>query len=305
MTKIAPGITLIDTMLGGVPGRTSAYLVDGDQPAVVDPGAETSAPTLIAALTGMGLGPDDLAWIVLTHIHLDHCGGTGALAAAFPSARVVVYDRAARHVAEPERLVAASHAVYGRHTALYGGLAPTDAARIVPAPDGHRVPVGQGRELEMVWTPGHARHHMSVIELAAGAVMAGDALGSHLLGGGLYPNTPPSDADPPTARASIARLAERAPTVISAAHFGPVGPPQEALARASEQLSVLEEASVTGWRAGGLEGVRAAVEARLPLEATIGSAESAREWRWLEWYQNNADGLSAWAQRVTAEPEAE
>ena len=87
MTEIGPGVRMIDTRLGGRRGLTSAYLIDGTQPALIDPGPETSAALLISELHDLGVGPDDLAWIVLTHIHLDHCGGTGALAAAFPGRR--------------------------------------------------------------------------------------------------------------------------------------------------------------------------------------------------------------------------
>ncbi|MFN8109548.1 MAG: MBL fold metallo-hydrolase [Thermoleophilia bacterium] len=304
MTEIAPGITMLDAMLGGDPGLVSSYLVRGRDLAVVDPGPETSARGLIEQLTALGVGADDLAWIVLTHIHLDHCGGTGTLARAFPGARVVVFDRAARHIAEPQRLVEASQAVYGPLAPLYGGLEPTDAERVVPAADGHRIALGNGVELEMVGTPGHARHHMSVLELATGTLMAGDALGSHLLGGGLYPNTPPSDADPPTGRASLAKLRERAPTVISTAHFGPVGPPEEALDTADRQLATLGEIAIAGFPNGGVEGVRAEMERRMPLEETVGDAESAAHWRRLRWYADNADGLAIWAKRAL-EPRAD
>ena len=177
MHEVAPGITMIDTLLAGWPGVTAAYLVEGHRPAIVDPGARTSAPALRAALDARGLGPRDLAWIVLTHVHLDHCGSTGILAQAFPRARVVVHERGARHLAEPGRLVAGSAAVYGRRWSLYGLLDRTPEERIVAAADGHRVDVGAGRSLVMLATPGHARHHMSVLDEATGTVMAGDAVG--------------------------------------------------------------------------------------------------------------------------------
>ena len=111
--EVAPGIAMVDTLLGGMEGVTSAYLVSGDRPALVDAGARTTAQTVRDALAAAGLGPADLAWIVLTHVHLDHCGATGILAEAFPGARVVVHRRGARHLSEPGRLVAGSAAVYG------------------------------------------------------------------------------------------------------------------------------------------------------------------------------------------------
>ncbi len=145
MHEVAPGIHLIDTLLGGRPGVMSAYLVTGDRPALVDPGARTCAPVVREALAAAGLGPSDLAWIVPTHVHLDHCGATGILAAAFPDATVVVGRRGARHLAEPGRLLAGSAPVYGSRWSIYGGLDPTPPERIQAAEHGHRIEVGPGR----------------------------------------------------------------------------------------------------------------------------------------------------------------
>ena len=101
MEEIAPGVRMIDTLLAGWTGVTAAYLVTGDDPALVDTGARTSAQAVRDALAAAGIGRDDLRWIVLTHVHLDHCGATGILAHAYPRARVVVHVRGARHLAEP------------------------------------------------------------------------------------------------------------------------------------------------------------------------------------------------------------
>lgn len=302
MTDIADGITLIDTLLGGVPGRTSGYLVAGEAPAFVDPGAQTSAAHVVSSLRAAGLGPDDLAWIVLTHIHLDHCGGAGELAAAFPRATVVVHERGVRHMIDPARLVAASHVVYAEHAPMYGGMSAVPEDRVVAAPDGHRVALGGGRELEMIATPGHARHHMSVLDAATGTVIAGDAVGAHLAGGGLYPTVPPADVDIAAGRASLARLLAWAPQVVSASHFGPVGAPADAIAVADEQLAVMGEAALRGWLAGGRDAIEREIERALPLEDAVGTAESAREWRALAWYQNNFDGLARWAEGAAATP---
>ncbi len=299
MTEIGPGVRMIDTRLGGRRGLTSAYLIDGTRPAVVDPGPETSAALLISELHDIGMGPDDLAWIVLTHIHLDHCGGTGALAAAFPRAQVVVHERGARHLAEPARLVAASHEVYGRTAPLHGGLTATSAERIVVAPDGHRVDVGGGT-LEMIATPGHARHHMSVLHEASGMLIIGDAAGTQLAGGRLYPNVPPSDVDIAAGRNSILRLGERGATTITLSHFGPTADPETTLADADDALERLGHAALEGYRAGGRDGIAAAIDRYLPLAATVGNPEVVALWEWLSWDENNILGLEIWAERQDA-----
>jgi glyoxylase-like metal-dependent hydrolase (beta-lactamase superfamily II) len=301
MTEIAPGVQLIDTMLGGRRGITSAYLIHGTRPALVDPGPETSASLLIGELHELGIGPDDLAWVVLTHIHLDHCGGTGALAAAFPRALVVVHERGARHLAEPARLVAASHEVYGPRAPLHGGLMATPADRIVVAPDGFRVPVSDDESLEMIATPGHARHHMSVLHETTGALIIGDAAGTQLKGGNLYPNVPPADVDIAAGRQSIARLEERQPTLITLSHFGPTDDPEATLAEADDMLERIGHAALEGYRAGGRAGIAAAVERYLPIDETIGDADVLALWRWLSWDENNILGMEIWAERQEAD----
>ncbi|MBJ7454990.1 MAG: MBL fold metallo-hydrolase [Thermoleophilia bacterium] len=291
MHQVAPGIAMIDTLLGGVTGVTAAYLVTGPRPALVDPGARTSAPVVREALAAAGLGPRDLRWIVLTHVHLDHCGATGILAAAFPEATVVVHRRGARHVAEPARLVAASAAVYGQRWSLYGGLDPTPAARIEVAEDDHRVAIGGGRVLRMIGTAGHARHHMSVLDEETGTVIAGDALGVRMEGGGLYPALPPSEIDLDAGDASLARIGSLGPARIVISHFGDAGDPAAAVDAARGQLVAVREAALASRASGDLEGE---IARRLPLERVVGDAAALARWRRLGWAGANVAGVAGW-----------
>lgn len=295
--EVAPGITMIDTLLGGVPEVTAAYLVSGTSPALVETGARTSAKVVAAELQAVGLGADDLAWIVLTHIHLDHCGGVGDLAAAFPRATVVVHPRGARHLVGPQRLVAASAAVHGDLAPLYGDLLAVPEERIMAAPHRARLSLGGTRELVMLDAPGHARHHMAVLDETTGAVMAGDALGVQFPGSGLYPATPPPEFDLDAALATLAALGDVDPTTLLLAHFGPVPDAALALGLAAERQRAIAEAARMGWRTGGAAGVAAAVEAELPLAATVGDESALRRWRWLRWGENNISGLARWMER--------
>lgn len=305
MREIAPGILMLDTRLGGWPGVTAAYLVAGESPALVETGARTSTATVIAALREAGLGPGDLAWIVLTHVHLDHCGATGGVAAAFPRARVVVHPRGARHLAAPERLVAASAAVYGDLAPLYGGLDPTPEERIVPAGDGRRLAVGPGRDLVVLHAPGHARHHVAVLDEATGAVMAGDALGVRFPGGGLYPAVPPPEFDLEATRRTLRRLAGLRPEALLLAHFGPAGEPAAALALAERQQVLAAGAAERAWRRfGTVAAVDRAVRALLPPEGGVGDGPALSRWRALRWIENNAAGLARWAAERAGAPTA-
>src|SRR5438105_1820697 len=130
--EAAPGITGIDTFMAGRAIVTSAYLLHGSEPALVETGPSTSSQSVLAGLDTLGLGASDLAHIVVTHIHLDHAGGVGRLSTAFPSATVWVHRRGAPHLADPARLVSSAARVYGeeRMKSLFGPVDPTPERRI-------------------------------------------------------------------------------------------------------------------------------------------------------------------------------
>src|SRR6201997_4698209 len=123
---VGPGVLEIDTLLGGWSRITAGYLIEGPAPVLVETGSQSSVPVLLAALADLGLGPADLAGVVVTHIHLDHAGGVGDVARAFPNATVHVHEKGARHLVDPERLVSSASRVYGHLLDdLYGRLEPT------------------------------------------------------------------------------------------------------------------------------------------------------------------------------------
>src|SRR5919107_1641935 len=111
--QLAPGVIEIDTRLGGWERVTAGYLIEGPAPVLVETGSQSSVPTLLEALEKLGVAATDLAGIAVTHIHLDHAGGVGDVARAFPNATVYVHEKGARHLADPERLVASAAQVYG------------------------------------------------------------------------------------------------------------------------------------------------------------------------------------------------
>src|SRR5205814_5874180 len=116
---------------GGWTEVTAGYLVEGPEPVLVETGSQSSVPQLLAALDSLGVGPNDLAGIAVTHIHLDHAGGVGDVARAFPNATIYVHEKGARHLADPTRLVESASRVYGHLLDdLYGRLEPTPAARL-------------------------------------------------------------------------------------------------------------------------------------------------------------------------------
>jgi glyoxylase-like metal-dependent hydrolase (beta-lactamase superfamily II) len=254
--EIAPGIRQLDTLLGGMEELTAGFLINGPMPALVETGSQSSVPAVHAALDALGLGPLDLRWIIVTHIHLDHAGGVGELARDFPNATVVVHERGARHLIDPSRLVDSASRVYGPLLdSLYGRMTAVPEDRLIAAADGFRVDVGNGRSLLLVDSPGHAKHHHAVLDEHTGTLLVGDAVGVLLPDlGVLRPATPPPDFDLEQAVHSLKRFAELRPEHMVLTHYGPVADAQATLAEAEDMLHgwvevaerVIEDAADTG-----------------------------------------------------------
>ena len=228
---VMPGVLEIDTRLAGWERVTAGYLLEGEAPVLVETGSQSSVPVLLRALEEHGLGPGDLAGIAVTHIHLDHAGGVGDVARAFPKATVYVHPKGARHLADPTRLVASAAAVYGDDLDLvYGRLAPTLPERVRALEDGERIDLGGGRYLSCVHSPGHAKHHLSLYDSSTGVLFVGDAMGVRLPDAGvLRPATPPADFDLDLALDSLRRFGECSPSALALTHYGLLpGNPQDA-----------------------------------------------------------------------------
>lgn len=222
--EVANGVTAIDTFYGGRERYTAAYLLHGNEPAIVETGPTTSVPHVIAGLERLGVGPGDLAHIILTHIHLDHAGGAGTLCERYPNATVWVHELGAKHLAEPERLVASATRVYGelQMASLFGPVTPVPAQRIRGLSDGDVIRLGD-RSLTAAATPGHAKHQVALVDSTSGAVFTGDALGIHPPDlPVLRPATPPPDYDLELAVGSIERIRSLAGELLLFSHFGPV-----------------------------------------------------------------------------------
>src|SRR5881397_4071381 len=175
----------------------AVYLIGDGEPCLVESGPGADGPVVAAALDALGIGPADLAHIVVTHIHVDHAGGAGALLRRFPRARLWVYERGAPHLIDPGRLVSSTARTYGaaRMLAFYGETLPCPADRITPIGDGDRIALGE-RALTVVHTPGHASHHIALHDSTSGAMFTGEAIGSYLpWADGYRPALPPPEAD--------------------------------------------------------------------------------------------------------------
>jgi len=223
------GISAIDSGFGRPLMDAIHLVVEGDRAALVDTGTNASLPHVMAALAAKGLAPEQVEYVILTHIHLDHAGGAGAFMRAFPNAVLTVHPRGARHMADPSRLVAGTVSVYGADRArrMYGEILPVSADRILETPEGTSLRLG-GRELHFLDTPGHARHHVCIRDGRSGHVFAGDTFGLSYreldVDGrpSVFPITTPVQFDPPAMHASIDRLLALRPEAIYVTHYSRV-----------------------------------------------------------------------------------
>jgi glyoxylase-like metal-dependent hydrolase (beta-lactamase superfamily II) len=292
--RIADGVLEIDTLLGGWQRVTAGYLLEGPRPVLVETGSQSSVPVLLEALAALGLGADDLAGVVVTHIHLDHAGGVGDVARAFPAATVYVHELGARHLADPTRLVDSASRVYGPLLdSLYGRLDPTPPERIHVLADDEEVDLGAGRVLVAVDSPGHAKHHLGLHDSRSGILFAGDAVGVRLPDVGmLRPATPPPDFDLDQAIHSLQRFAARRPVGIALAHYGLLGDPDDLLAEAQESLRQWGEVAEAAFRAG--EDIAEALSARFSPAPGAVAPEDMEKYEVMNGVHSNAAGFRRW-----------
>src|ERR1039458_3093997 len=229
--------------MAGYQGITAGCLILSDRPCLVETGTAPSAPVVRDALTELGIGPADLATVVVTHIHLDHAGGAGDIAVMYPQAEIVVHERGARHLAAPSRLMASAGMVYGSALdGLFGEMAPTPADRIRTVEERGTIDLGGGRRLDSHYSPGHAKHHVGLIDSVSGDLYVGDAAGVYIPeSADLRPATPPPDFDLDTALGSLRMFASLRPQRLLFSHYGPVPDVEETLARSSEEMRLWGE----------------------------------------------------------------
>ena len=223
------GITAVDAEYL-YPGHAAAHvIVDRGRAAFVDVGTNSSVPFLLAALAELGVARTAVDYLLLTHVHLDHAGGAGALMRELPNAHALLHPRGAPHMIDPARLIAGAQAVYGEEpfARLYGELLPIPAQRVRVVKDGERVTLG-GRTLELIHTPGHAQHHYVVVDEAHASIFSGDTFGISYRsldtenGAFITPSTVPTQFDPEQHLASVDRMLAYRPESIYLMHFSRV-----------------------------------------------------------------------------------
>ena len=260
-TDLGHGIFAIDTGFEREDFDAAYLIVDTGRAAFIDTGHNAAVPRLLEALDAIGLPREAVDWVIPTHVHLDHAGGAGLLMRHLPGARALIHPRGARHLIDPTALVEGARAVYGVEVVrqTYGTIEPIAAARVVESHDGQRLRLGS-RELLLIDTPGHARHHHCIWDERSRGWFTGDTFGISYRefdgadGAWIFPSTTPVQFEPEALRSSVQRMMAMQPQCLYPTHFGRVG--------GVERLAAQFLATLDRFEADGL-----ALLARLPDDA--------------------------------------
>lgn len=243
VSQVADKIYLIDDQLYSIPRLGSVYLLDEDKKALIETGPATSARVVLEGIRKLGFQPEDINYIVVTHVHLDHAGGVGVLVGDMPQAQVVVHHRGARHLIDPTKLVRGTVDVQGTVALEKNGpVIPVDEGRVRAVHDDDIIKLSDGQSLKIIDAPGHVSHELCVYESGGGGVFVGDAVGNYVAEVGvLLPVTPPPSFSLELSISTITHLMELGATTIYFSHFGASGQVQEILQLAIDKLKIQDD----------------------------------------------------------------
>lgn len=233
-------IELIDKSEGG---RSTGYVINSEQKTIVEMGASVSVPRVLAALEELQLSREEITYVIVTHIHLDHAGGAGLLLEKLPNAKLIVHPRGAKHMADPSKLIAGAKQVYGdEFDRLFAPILPVPSERMIIAEDGMELSIGKQRTLFFYDSPGHAYHHFAVYDPASKGIFSGDSIGmstpllQEAFGVEFYaPSSSPTQFDPDAMIATLQRLNQLGAEQVYITHYGRHGNARRVIAENIER----------------------------------------------------------------------
>jgi len=220
VTKIGEHIYLIDLELAGIDNSIASYVLNGKNTVIIETGPESTVQNLLSGLKELDVKPEEVTYVAVSHIHLDHAGAAGTLLKYLPKAKLIVHRRGAPHVANPEKLWTQAREVLGKIAELYGKPEPVPEERIIAATDGMVFDVGNGVKLKVVETLGHASHHLSYYEALSRGIFTGDAAGIYLNRFDVVVPTTPPPFRLDIALASLKKMINLKPRFLYYSHFG-------------------------------------------------------------------------------------
>jgi glyoxylase-like metal-dependent hydrolase (beta-lactamase superfamily II) len=221
--ELGEGRQLVDIDFRDTEGLIAAYLLpEEDGWTLIETGPSSCREALLAGIRYAGVAPEEVRHVFVTHIHLDHAGGVGALADALPNATFYAHELGVPHLVDPTKLIASARRAWGAAAdPLWGTIVPVASPRIVPLRGGERFPL-TGGEITALATPGHAKHHVSFFDSAIRGLFTGDGAGVRLEHSSrVRPAVPPPDLDLEQLFASLELMRQTDPALLLYSHFGP------------------------------------------------------------------------------------
>lgn len=218
--RLGDHIYLIDLKPLGIENFIASYVLADSKVMIVETGPTTSIRNLLAGLREIGIRDDEVEYVAVSHVHIDHAGGAGTLLQHLPNAKLLTHPRGASHLAKPEKLWMGTKQVLGEIADMYGEIHPVPEKRIIEATDGMVVELGEDVRLRVLETLGHASHHLSFYETDSRGIFPGDAAGIYIKDIDVVIPTTPPPFNLEMTLASLARLIQLAPKRLFYTHFG-------------------------------------------------------------------------------------
>ena len=239
VTRIEEHIHLIDLEPAGVEDLIASYVLKGNRVGIIESGPSSTVQNLLSGLEELNVKTEDVAYVAVSHIHLDHGGGAGILLKHLPRAKLIVHPRGAPHMVNPEKLWNQATQVLGeRITRIYGRPEPVPQERIITAADGMVIDLGGDVKLKVVETLGHASHHLSYYDKLSDGIFTGDSAGIYVDKADVVVPTSPPPFRLDIALASIDKMMRLKPKSLYYTHFGKGTDAVERLRTYKEQLKL-------------------------------------------------------------------
>ncbi len=254
--EIGKNLFQIDLETGGFKNLICSYAIKGPKTLLVESGPTSSVPNLVSGLMELDIRFEDVEYVAITHVHLDHGGGAGTLLKFLPNAKILVHPRGMPHLINPEKLWLSAQEVLGYVSGIFGKPEPVSKERMIPITEGS-FNLDDGAKLTVIETPGHASHNLSFHESFNGGVFPGDAAGTYFPEFDVVMPTTPPPFYLAAGLASLDKLISLKPTALYYSHFGKASNGVQRLKDYKSQLRLWAKVAEEGVRKNqSLEEVR-------------------------------------------------
>lgn len=256
--KLSDHLYIIDLKPVGIANFIASYVLKGEKAtAIVETGPTCSIPNLLAGLQEIGVKNDEVDYVMVSHIHIDHAGGSGTLMRHLPNAKLMTHTKGAPHIVKPEKLWEQSKFVLGKVAVVYGEIEPVPEDRVITPSEGTTIDLGGSVQLKVFETVGHASHHLAYFESESRGIFQGDAAGIYFPQLDVTIPTSPAPFHLELTLATLEKLAQLQPKRLYYTHFGPVEKAIERLKKYEDQLKLWAEVVSESVKKGDtLESIR-------------------------------------------------